>query len=491
MESHFKCLKLSFCLFVLPGYFVDSQKDSWTFTIPESLDASIYSTVEIPCTIVAPNDPGKFVLIWYIYKIKVHQQIYNSDDPEKVILQYKNLTFLKGCLDSPICSDWSFAFPTTIKALSGSCVEIPCTLTYPPNVQDFNLLWFLRTPTGDIEVYNNKSRGSIDSKYIGRTALVQMRRSSCSLRINDVQKGGQYYPGINQIIHAYNLDGKFCTVNVSEFPPKPVITGVENMKESEAVTITCSVNHTCASRPPLLQWNIPNNQIIVHHVNLSRGNWNMTSEMLYFPSSNNDYSSLECKAIFPNGPTSVQNVSLLVDAESPNMVVTIIVLAGIGCLLLLLLLIIMYRSGKSSRKSVPNQRRFGAYFQGLLFCDHVCMFLDFYFSRNKICPTPVINEVGQTPDLTYANLDKKEVANDYDRIQVGQTPDLTYANLDKKEVANDYDRIQVRQTPDLTYANLDKKEVANDYDRLQVDNKAKSTTGNKKEAPEYENVQKT
>ncbi|XP_077113476.1 uncharacterized protein LOC143768706 isoform X2 [Ranitomeya variabilis] len=227
-----------------------------------------------------------------------------------------------------------------------------------------------------------------------------MRRNSCSLRINNVQNEGQYYPGISRILNAYNLDGRFCTVSVSDFPLKPVIKGSENLIEGTKVNITCAVNYTCASSPPNLTWNIQNFQAITQYVNRSQGNWEVKSEMQYSPSSKDNNRSLECNATFQNGPKSMQSVTLHIEAGPSMPVITIIVLAGVAFLLLLLLLV-------------------------------------FFYKRKKICQTQVVNEVGQSPELTYAELEKKHVANDYDTLKVENSKNSTIENEDP-----DYENVQ-------------------------------------------------
>ncbi|XP_073426004.1 uncharacterized protein [Dendrobates tinctorius] len=448
MTSHFGFVKLTFRLITFSGYFVFSQQINWTLTVPESINVSINSTVEIPCSSNVPDNLGNFLLIWYmvdIYGSNHHQQVYNSQDSSGVNKEYRNRTSLvgsgidcslrisnvkhtawffpeitinstklsneqtpvrinvTGCFHRSSCSDWNFRFPRTIKALRGSCLVIPCTLTHPTEVNDFNLLWFFGTSTRDIVVYNNKSRDKVDRGYKGRTSLVQMRRRSCSLRINNVQNEGQYYPGISRVLNACNLDGRVCTVSVSDFPLKPVIKGAETLIEGTKVNITCAVNHTCVSSPPTLTWNMQNYQAITQFINRSQGNWEVKSAMLYSPSLKDNNRSLECNAAFQNGPKSMQSVTLHIEASAgPSVpVITIIALAGVAFLLLLLLLV-------------------------------------FFYKRKKICQTQVVNEVGQSPQLTYAELEKKDVANDYyDTLKVENSKKSTIENEDP-----DYENVQ-------------------------------------------------
>ncbi|KAM3923140.1 myeloid cell surface antigen CD33-like [Leptodactylus fuscus] len=439
MKSRFYCLTLSLYLFVLAGYFTDSQRIDWTFTLPQYIEAPVNTTVEIPCTFTAPGDPGQYLLVWYKYGVSAHKPVYqrnlhtnyvnrtsiirNGTDCSLRIKgvirtawyfpEISNRVFnlsnekkpvmvnVTGCRNRTTCSDWSFTFPTTIKALRGSCVEIPCTLTHPANYTDSELFWFLRTPKTDREIFSNRTTFRINPRYDGRTSLVWKRRNSCTLRINDVKNGGEYYPGINRVINAYSLYGKFCTVNVEDFPPKPEITGAENLTESKAANITCAVNHTCRSSPPVLEWSIDNSQSNFHE-NLTKGNWRMFSGMEYVPSVKDHGRSLECKATFPNGQISAQYVTLFIEGPTQTLIITIIALSGIACLLLLILLVFLYK-------------------------------------RKKMCQTPVSSEVGESPDRTYASLEKKEVAKDYDTLKFGVNGAATTGS---GKQAPDYENVQ-------------------------------------------------
>ncbi|XP_069802876.1 B-cell receptor CD22-like [Dendropsophus ebraccatus] len=383
MKSRFDPVTMTFFLLFSSGYFAESQVN-WTFTLPDSIEASVHSTVEIPCTFSAPEEPGNFLLTRYMidrYGGNDHQQVYNSNDSRKVSEEYRGRTTLighgnnctlritdvtytawyypeirggscklskeqkpvrinvTGCLNRPSCSEWSFTFPSTIKALTDSCVFIPCTVTHPDKATDFDIFMFLRNPTGDTVFYNFTT--SISG------------RSKCSLTINNIQRTRQYYPGVNRVINAYNLEGRVCTVTVSDIPPRPVITGAENLKESEAINITCAVTHSCSLRPPMLQWNVPNNTTVTH-IDLTQGYWEVQSKILYFPSSKNNDRSLECSATFRSGQTSVQKVTLQVEVESRTSVAIIIIIAGVAGLLLLVLFVIIYKRKKICHTSDSN-----------------------------------------------------------------------------------------------------------------------------------------
>ncbi|XP_063800046.1 sialic acid-binding Ig-like lectin 13 isoform X1 [Pseudophryne corroboree] len=369
MHKYSLCLKTSFLLFVLQVCFSGSNKNKWSFTFPEIIPALKHSNVVIPCTYTAPSDHGEVRLIWFKYKLMGYPQIYNDENPSKVAKEYSDRTSLvengtnscslkitdvretewyypgisedinsydlndkqsvkvkvSGCYEDSSCRDWSFTIPYSIDALRGSCVEIPCTFSHPTHAKDYNFFWYLYRRTGLPQIFNNRTPDDIIDEYRGRTFLVGNTSRSCSLIINNVQTKEGYFPGVNIDINSYEINnGKFTRVFITDSPRKPLITGTEDMEEKKTCKLVCSVNHTCASRPPTITWNKVGHEITVRHEELSRGIWRIESEMSYIPSYTEDNTQLECTATFPNNITSVQSVTLNITYGPKNTTISIV-----------------------------------------------------------------------------------------------------------------------------------------------------------------------
>ncbi|XP_075047820.1 B-cell receptor CD22-like isoform X2 [Mixophyes fleayi] len=355
------CLKQSLFLSI----FQDSDKYKWSFTFPETIKALKNSDVVIPCTFTAPSDYGEVHVIWFKYHLLNYPQIYNGKDQSKVIEEYRSRTSLvangtNNCslrindvrrtekyypgIDEDINSynlnndqyvkvqlsgsedkDWSFTIPYTIVAFKGSCVEIPCTFTHPINAKDFNFFWYLRRRTGLPQIFNNRTSTDILPEYNGRTFLVGYTKNNCTLRINNVTEREQYFPGINEDINSYELnDGKFTRVLVSDNPPMPLITGMEEMEEKKTVKIVCSLNYTCASSPPSLKLNKVGHERTVRYKDISPGYWIMETEMSYIPSYTEDNTLIECIATFPNNITSTRKDTLHIKYGPKNTTISIV-----------------------------------------------------------------------------------------------------------------------------------------------------------------------
>ncbi|XP_063800047.1 uncharacterized protein LOC134966967 isoform X2 [Pseudophryne corroboree] len=401
MHKYSLCLKTSFLLFVLQVCFSGSNKNKWSFTFPEIIPALKHSNVVIPCTYTAPSDHGEVRLIWFKYKLMGYPQIYNDENPSKVAKEYSDRTSLvengtnscslkitdvretewyypgisedinsydlndkqsvkvkvSGCYEDSSCRDWSFTIPYSIDALRGSCVEIPCTFSHPTHAKDYNFFWYLYRRTGLPQIFNNRTPDDIIDEYRGRTFLVGNTSRSCSLIINNVQTKEGYFPGVNIDINSYEINnGKFTRVFITDSPRKPLITGTEDMEEKKTCKLVCSVNHTCASRPPTITWNKVGHEITVRHEELSRGIWRIESEMSYIPSYTEDNTQLECTATFPNNITSVQSVTLNITSGNGNEYLPVIIGSAVGLGVLTLLIIIICVCNRRIKKSSVSKQ---------------------------------------------------------------------------------------------------------------------------------------
>ncbi|XP_075135277.1 sialic acid-binding Ig-like lectin 12 [Leptodactylus fuscus] len=349
--------------------FADEEKKKWTFTFPESITAVKHSDVEIPCTFTAPDDPGEVHIIWYKYN-KISYPIVYSEDSSTVILDYRGRTSLirdgtnncslritdvrytaqyypgisekinafdlntenkkryirvivSGCQETDSCQDWGFKIPYSIEVLKGSCVDVPCKLTYPDDTKNFTLFWYKNTAIGYPKIFSSRNPTDVEGKYKGRTSLVGNSLDNCTLRIDNVQEPDEVYPGINEDINSYELhNGKVTRLFIIDSPPKPVIIGPEKMRENEAVTVRCSVNHTCASSPPTITWNKPGLEVTTSQEEFIQGLWRINSIIRYIPIHKDDKSQLECKATFPNTQTMRQSITLDIQYKPQNVTIS-------------------------------------------------------------------------------------------------------------------------------------------------------------------------
>ncbi|XP_075135280.1 myelin-associated glycoprotein-like [Leptodactylus fuscus] len=234
------------------------------------------------------------------------------------------LLICQGFYLASLCQEWTF--PTRVKALIGSCVEIPCTY-HPPGTSDtYGTVWYLyRHLSTDPEILNTKDLSPITPKYKDRTSLVP-GNNSCALRIDRVgrEDDGKYYPGITGDIsvNAYKIHSRYVYLDVSD-KVNIQIYGSGPLKEGEATAIRCSADHTCPSSPPSLHWNKPG-QVINQSVEISGGSWREESELTYIPTYVDDGSRVQCTATYPNDLFAQTSAILSINYSPKNVTVTII-----------------------------------------------------------------------------------------------------------------------------------------------------------------------
>ncbi|KAG8540986.1 hypothetical protein GDO81_029944, partial [Engystomops pustulosus] len=102
-----------------------------------------------------------------------------------------------------------------------------------------------------------------------------------------------------------------------------LLHGDNIMTEGEATTIRCSVDHTCRSSPPDLQWNKPG-RVIKKSVKLEDGSWREESELTYIPSYTDDKSPIQCTATYNHGKKWRASGTLTINYGPKNVTVIVI-----------------------------------------------------------------------------------------------------------------------------------------------------------------------
>ncbi|KAM5132673.1 myelin-associated glycoprotein-like [Mantella aurantiaca] len=205
-----------------------------------------------------------------------------------------------------------FNFPSEIQALIGSCVEIPCMVntsaTEPKNAK---VVWHVRRTFHSPRIIYSSNLLEISSIYKNRAALIGNPEDSCSLRIHEVAKNDEkgYYPG-DRTLPSNRMLSKYVQLRVTDVPPQPVLSIPEKIIVGTPILFTCSVEHTCGTSPPSLNWNFPGWPVTEIKKDFGKGKWLTISELTYRPSGEHNGSSILCIATFPNGQTSQTAVKL-------------------------------------------------------------------------------------------------------------------------------------------------------------------------------------
>uniref|UniRef100_A0A8C6M2G7 Ig-like domain-containing protein n=1 Tax=Nothobranchius furzeri TaxID=105023 RepID=A0A8C6M2G7_NOTFU len=181
----------------------------------------------------------------------------------------KNVFSLIGCLRKR-CVLFAVSLvpsvPDRVKALVDSCVVIPCSFTpaAPDPLQgpkkrvdvrlrfrDGSHLFPLRSTA-----FNSESRDQVSRNFQGRTSLFgRISDGDCSVQIEGVRAGDPKVFEVALKKEDVLLWGKKDTFGwIVETLEPPVISGALSATDGQLVTLNCSINYYCPSRPPTMQW---------------------------------------------------------------------------------------------------------------------------------------------------------------------------------------------------------------------------------------------
>uniref|UniRef100_A0A8C1XAK8 Si:dkey-238d18.5 n=1 Tax=Cyprinus carpio TaxID=7962 RepID=A0A8C1XAK8_CYPCA len=210
--------------------------------------------------------------------------------------------------------------PESVVGLSGSCVLIPCTFSYPENEKtytEFTGIWYKEYSA----VVYNTDTSKIAGSFKGRTSLIgDLRQNDCSLKINSLSSSDagsfmfrtemKYFKFVKFTFerNCNFLFFLFLFFLGTSYKTKEVTSG-------KPVTATCAVSHSCPSDLPKVTWS--------HHGKQSspsqpqnHGQWKLTSYNLTFTPSREDHNKhLSCTAEF-KGKTLTGYKTLKVKCKS-------------------------------------------------------------------------------------------------------------------------------------------------------------------------------
>ncbi|XP_056457914.1 sialic acid-binding Ig-like lectin 14 [Gadus chalcogrammus] len=221
-------------------------------------------------------------------------------------------------------SSWTADIPSSITALIGSCVVIPCSFDYPhfvpkPSTQ-FVGVWF---DQNDSIIYHPVSSRMVES-YRGRVSyLGDINGKNCTVMIDPVKESdkGSYYFRIEiSDFNKYSYSEKKVSVTVKSAPEPITFEVDQDLKEGESVMASCSVTHTCPTAPPTFTW--------THSALLSSellpqkdGQWQSRSGLSFRLTRDLHNKSLTCRVKFRGGQRSNSSTVLLVKHTPLNVTV--------------------------------------------------------------------------------------------------------------------------------------------------------------------------
>ncbi|XP_023574391.1 sialoadhesin isoform X2 [Octodon degus] len=155
---------------------------------------------------------------------------------------------------------WGVSSPKDVQGVKGSCLLIPCTFSFPANVQVPNAItaiWYYEYSGNRQVVSHSANPELVESRFRGRAQLLgDMNHKTCTLQLSDLKPEDAGAYNFRFEISEGNRwsDLKGTSVTVTEMPQEPIITSPKELLEGTEVTFNCSTPYVCLQKPVSLQW---------------------------------------------------------------------------------------------------------------------------------------------------------------------------------------------------------------------------------------------
>uniref|UniRef100_A0A8C1NIQ9 Ig-like domain-containing protein n=1 Tax=Cyprinus carpio TaxID=7962 RepID=A0A8C1NIQ9_CYPCA len=200
-----------------------------------------------------------------------------------------------------------------IKALSGSCVQIPCTFKAPEtimkNTERIFSCWIKKNQAflhpESLVVFNESSnilRGFHHIEILGN-----LSQRECTTVFYDVMNNhtDNYYFRVEMKNPDWKNTYQYNPINisVSDVPEPPILTptDLQEVMEETTVNLSCSAEAPCPKQPPTISWsNIPESAHITTQLQEKPDKTQSVFSYMTFKASYKDHrKNISCTATFP------------------------------------------------------------------------------------------------------------------------------------------------------------------------------------------------
>nr|XP_021322151.1 uncharacterized protein LOC101884840 [Danio rerio] len=191
-----------------------------------------------------------------------------------------------------------------ITALPRSCVVIPCSFSVEHKYLTGLRVRWVNNNGG--YMYHTDPVDVLDN-FKGRTRLLgNPDERNCTLEMDDVRThdNGPFCFQAEKKEEKYSFNNSCVFIIMRASPDQPVMSSVpEDIEPGTAVTVKCSVKHTCSSHPPKITWSVPTVRETISHNPMGGGVWETVSKMKFIPTGYEEEDEIICSANFWGGKT--------------------------------------------------------------------------------------------------------------------------------------------------------------------------------------------
>ncbi|XP_067153337.1 sialoadhesin [Apteryx mantelli] len=182
------------------------------------------------------------------------------------MLPVPRLILLAGLVPH-VLGSWGVTYPEALQGLTGSCVVIPCTFSYPSSVSasaGIVAIWYKDFDGRKTVVYHSAAQDEVDGRFRSRTRLLgDPAEHNCTLLLREVTtKDSGTYRFRFEIVNGDRWSAaRDMMLTVSDDPERPTTAANEEISEGAASTFRCSTPYVCPFSSVALHWRGYNAQV--------------------------------------------------------------------------------------------------------------------------------------------------------------------------------------------------------------------------------------
>ncbi|XP_059195069.1 myelin-associated glycoprotein-like [Centropristis striata] len=207
---------------------------------------------------------------------------------------------------------WTITLPTTISAVEGSCVVVPCQTQHHSRV-----VWYQYHNIHYPIVYDQHNPTRVENQFKGRTSVLgEAAKGNCTLMINNMKvedNNLRIYVWINP---DSTTNQKFHqqTVTIIVERKAPMVFIQKQIVDGDFFQANCSVKYSCPFSPPSLHWNkspfLKNFTTRSFSKDAGQGQWLYTQALHGLATYEMHNSEIGCTARFRTFTTESQKTTL-------------------------------------------------------------------------------------------------------------------------------------------------------------------------------------
>ncbi|XP_074003693.1 sialoadhesin [Numenius arquata] len=173
---------------------------------------------------------------------------------------------LLASLVPPALGSWGVTYPESLWGVRGSCVLVPCTLSYPNNVvadDGIVAIWYKDYDNQKTLVYHSAAQ-EVDARFRGRAQLLgDPAARNCTLLLREVtpEDSGPYRFRFEIVNGDRWSAARDVMLRVSDTLEHPSTAASEEQTEGQMSTLQCSTPYVCPLGDVALRWGGYNPQV--------------------------------------------------------------------------------------------------------------------------------------------------------------------------------------------------------------------------------------